>query len=71
MSLEPSSGEAAVVAPAREAIERRIFTVRGQRVMLDSNLAELYCVETGALVRAMKRNSDRFPEDFAFQLSAE
>jgi len=71
MSLEPSSGEAVVVAPAREAIERRIFTVRGQRVMLDSNLAELYGVETGALVRAMKRNSERFPEDFAFQLSAE
>ena len=39
--------------------------------MLDSNLAELYGVETGALVRAMKRNSERFPEDFAFQLSAE
>ena len=70
MSLEPSSGEAVVVAPAREAIERRIFTVRGQRVMLDSNLAELYGVETGALVRAMKRNSERFPEDFAFQLRA-
>ncbi len=39
--------------------------------MLDHDLADLYGVETGALVRAMKRNSDRFPEDFAFQLSVE
>ena len=39
--------------------------------MLDSDLAELYHVETGTLVRAMKRNLDRFPEDFAFQLSKE
>ena len=39
--------------------------------MLDAELAELYHVETGALVRAMKRNLDRFPEDFAFQLTKE
>ena len=42
--------------------------IRGEKVMLDSNLAELYGVETGALVRAVTRNSDRFPEDFSFQL---
>jgi hypothetical protein len=39
----------------------------GENVMLDSDLAELYGVETGHLVRAMKRNEDRFPADFSFQ----
>ena len=71
MNLEPSSGDAASAVLSREAIERRILVIRGRRVMIDRNLAELYGVETGALVRAMKRNSERFPEDFAFQLSAE
>lgn len=49
-------------------IELRIFTVRGQRVMLDSDLASLYDVPTKALVQQVKRNIDRFPEDFMFQL---
>ena len=71
MNLEPNSGDAASAVLSREAIERRILVIRGRRVMIDRNLAELYGVETGALVRAMKRNSERFPEDFAFQLSAE
>jgi len=70
MNLEPSSGDAASAVLSREAIERRILVIRGRRVMIDRNLAELYGVETGALVRAMKRNSERFPEDFAFQLRA-
>jgi len=52
-----------------EIIERRIYLIRGQRVMLDSHLAELYHVETKALNRAVKRNLDRFPEDFMFQLT--
>ena len=51
--------------------ERRILLLRSQRVMLDSDLAELYGVETKALNRAVKRNLDRFPEDFAFQLTGE
>ena len=51
--------------------ERRILLLRSQRVMLDSDLAELYGVETKALNRAVKRNLDRFPEDFAFQLTRE
>ncbi|MGA2742003.1 MAG: ORF6N domain-containing protein [Bryobacteraceae bacterium] len=51
-----------------EPIERRIFLVRGLKIMLDSDLAELYQVETKALNRAVKRNLDRFPEDFMFQL---
>ena len=48
-----------------------IYTVRGQQVMLDSDLAELYKVETKALNRAAKRNEDRFPEDFRFRLTRE
>ena len=48
-----------------------IYTVRGQQVMIDSDLAELYEVETGALNRAAKRNEDRFPEDFRFRLTGD
>ncbi len=54
-----------------ERIERRILLVRGQKVMLDFDLAELYGVEARVLNQAVKRNLDRFPEDFMFQLSAE
>jgi hypothetical protein len=50
---------------------RRIYAIRGQKVMLSPDLAELYQVETRALVQAVKRNPDRFPEDFMFQLSLE
>jgi len=53
----------------RERIERHILLIRGEKVMLDADLADLYGVETGALVRAVKRNADRFPGDFMFQLS--
>src|SRR5205823_13679706 len=52
-------------------VEQRIVLVRGQNVMLDFAIAELYGVETGALNRAVKRNADRFPADFMFQLSGE
>jgi len=52
-------------------IESMILTVRGQRVMLDSDLASIYGVPTKRLNEQFKRNRDRFPEDFAFQLSAE
>lgn len=44
---------------------------RGRKVMLDEDLADLYCVETKALIQAVKRNPGRFPEDFMFQLSQE
>lgn len=54
-----------------ERIERRILLLRGQKVMLDFQLAELYEVETRALNQAVQRNLDRFPEDFMFQLSPE
>src|SRR5256884_2703205 len=50
-------------------VERRIFLVRGQKVMLDADLAELYRVPTKSLNLAVKRNADRFPEDFMFQLT--
>jgi len=52
-----------------ERVERRILTIRGQKVILDSDLAELYGVETKALNQAVRRNRDRFPEDFVFRLS--
>ncbi len=52
-----------------ELIERRIFLIRGQKVMIDTDLANLYQVTTGNLNLAVKRNLDRFPEDFMFQLS--
>ena len=52
-----------------EIIEKKIFFLRGQKVMLSSDLAELYQVEPRALIQAVKRNMDRFPEDFMFQLT--
>ena len=52
-------------------VERSIFLIRGEKVMLDRDLAWLYGVETGALNRAVKRNSERFPSDFMFQLTEE
>ncbi|RJP33505.1 MAG: ORF6N domain-containing protein [Candidatus Omnitrophota bacterium] len=54
-----------------EIIERKIFLIRGQKVMIDRDLAELYCVETRVLNQAVRRNLDRFPEDFMFQLTKE
>jgi hypothetical protein len=52
-----------------ERIERTILIIRGQKVMLDADLASLYQVETKALLRAVKRNPERFPRDFMFELS--
>ena len=54
-----------------ERIQSRILLVRGHRVMLDADLAELYGVTTKVLNQAVKRNADRFPEDFMFRLSPE
>jgi hypothetical protein len=54
-----------------EIIENKIFVIRDQKVMLDSDLAELYDVETFNLNKAVKRNIERFPEDFMFQLTKE
>ena len=52
-----------------ERIEKSIFLVRGQKVLLDVDLSALYEVETRALNQAVKRNKERFPEDFMFHLT--
>ena len=52
-----------------ERIERAIIVVRGEKVMLDSELAEIYGVETRILNQAVRRNINRFPVDFMFQLT--
>jgi hypothetical protein len=52
-----------------EKIQRKIFEIRGCRVILDFHLAELYKVETRALKQAVRRNMDRFPDDFMFELT--
>ena len=54
-----------------QVIQNKIYEVRGQRVMLDRDLAELYGVTTSALNQAVKRNQERFPEDFMFQLTSD
>ena len=54
-----------------ERIERSILLIRGQKVMLDADLADLYGVGTKVLIQAVKRNLDRFPKDFMFQLQPE
>ena len=54
-----------------ESIQNRIYSIRGERVMLDYDLAALYEVETKVLNQAVKRNTLRFPEDFMFRLTAE
>jgi ORF6N domain len=56
---------------ANLAIETHIFLIREEKVMLSTHLAQLYDVEPRALTQAVKRNIERFPEDFMFQLSAE
>jgi phage regulator Rha-like protein len=54
---------------AGETIEKKIYLLRGQKVMLSIDLAKLYQVEPRVLIQAVKRNNDRFPEDFMFQLT--
>ncbi len=58
-------------AIALERIDSRIFLVRGQKILLDEDLAALYEVEVKALNRAVKRNIERFPDDFMFQLNSD
>lgn len=55
----------------RERIEQTILLIRGHRVMLDADLAKLYGVTTFNLNKAVRRNADRFPDDFVFRLSAQ
>lgn len=58
-----------IVTVRQERIERLILLIRGQKVILDRDLARMYGVETGNLNRAVHRNRDRFPGDFAFRLT--
>ena len=57
------------IAIPDELLEQTILLIRGQKVILDRDLARLYGVSTKALNQAVKRNVDRFPEDFMFQLT--
>ena len=54
-----------------EEIQNLIYTIRGKNVMIDSDVANLYHTETRAINQALKRNIDRFPEEFCFQLTDE
>lgn len=54
-----------------QVIQSKIYEIRGQKVMLDFGLAEMYQVETRVLNQAVKRNIERFPKDFMFQLALE
>ena len=54
-----------------ERIEQKIILIRGQKVMLDRDLAELYGIETKTLKQAVRRNIDRFPDDFMFLIDRE
>ena len=56
------------ISISEEYVERKIYLIRGHKVMLDEDLAELYHVETKNLIKAVKRNAKRFPKDFAFSL---
>src|SRR5206468_2837421 len=67
----PEKSSPAQLSVSVEFIERRIYVIRGQKVMLDSDLAEIYQVPTRALNQAVRRNTSRFPADFMFQLTAE
>lgn len=68
--LKKDSGKEKSIIPI-EVVSQRIFFIRGQKVMLDIDLAELYEIPVKVLLQAVKRNSERFPDDFIFQLSKE
>ena len=67
----PSGAESAIVLSNEVTIRDLIYTVRGMQVMLDSDLAMLYGVETQAINQGVRRNMERFPERFCFQLTRE
>jgi hypothetical protein len=60
-----------IAAITQETIQNQIYTIRGKQVMMDRDLARMYSVETKALNQAVKRNLERFPDDFMFQLTKE
>jgi hypothetical protein len=71
MPKKPAASPAHNLPVPVELIERRIYLIRDQKVMLDSDLAELYQVLTKNLNLAVRRNATRFPQDFMFQLTTE
>lgn len=71
MSEQSAQASGSEVSVPTERIERSILLIRGQKVMLDRDLAELYGVETRVLNQAVRRNIRRFPTDFMFQMRSE
>jgi len=71
MARQPLPAKLDQLPVSVEMIELRIYLIRGRKVMLDSDLAEIYGVTTKRLNEQVKRNRDRFPEDFMFQFTAE
>src|SRR5947209_4926315 len=69
MAKKPLQHE--LVPVPTEVVERKIYFIRGHKIMLDTDLAGLYGVSTGNFNKAVKRNLDRFPENFMFQLTSE
>jgi hypothetical protein len=69
MAMQKTQKRSAKKIVLPQAVESFIHVIRGQKVMFDRDLAELYSVETGQLNRAVKRNLSRFPEDLMFQLT--
>ena len=67
--MNKKNNQLPAVGPRLDRIESKILLIRDQKVMLDSDLAKLYGVETKTLNKAVNRNADRFPEDFIFQLT--
>jgi hypothetical protein len=63
--------EIRLIVIAEETVISKIYFIRGQKVMLDRDLVELYGVETKSLKQAVRRNIDRFPSDFMFEMTEE
>ena len=67
---KPAKKHAGAIVPL-DAVQQRILLIRGQRVILDLELAQLYGVTTKRLNEQVRRNAERFPDDFRFQLTAD
>ena len=70
-NIAPINEDLNVVKYEEQEIKRMIYTIRGKQVLLDSDVAKLYCCETKYINRVVKRNVERFPEEFCFKLTEE
>ncbi len=70
-NIAPINEDLNVVKYEVEEIKQKIYTIRGKQVMIDSDVAKLYCCETKYVNRVVKRNIERFPEEFCLQLTEE